>query len=96
MSSKNFARFHLTTLLVSDVFIGLSHLVLFKSHLVGTGMRGYNLPATVKLVEVHRCSPHHLLAGTREIDGPTTKRECEVRLEQLCSNEQLEAKDDRQ
>jgi len=70
MSSKNFGVFHLTTLLVSDVFIGLSHLVLFKSHLVRTRVRGYNLPAVVKLFEVHGGVPHHLLVGTREIDGP--------------------------
>ena len=81
MRFEKFWRFHLTKLLVSDVFVGLSHLVLFKSHLAGTGVRGYNLPAVVKLLEVHRGVPHHLLVRTREIYGPPSKRECEVRLE---------------
>jgi hypothetical protein len=71
----------LTTLLVSDVLIGLSQLVLFTSHLVGTGMRGYNLPVVVKFLEVHRGVPHHLLVGIREIDGPASKGECEIWLE---------------
>ena len=41
-----------------------------ESHLVGTGVRGHDLPAVVKLMEVHRGVPNHLLVGTREIDGP--------------------------
>ena len=53
----------------------------FRSHLVGTGVRGHDLPAVVKLLEVHRGVPRHLLVGTREIDGPPSKREREVRLE---------------
>ena len=44
-------------------------------------MRGYDLPTVVKLLEVHRGVPHQLLVGTREIDGPPSKGECEVRLE---------------
>jgi hypothetical protein len=41
------------------------------SHLAGTGVRGHDLQAVVKLLEVHRGVPHHLLVGTREIDGPS-------------------------
>ena len=59
---------------------GVRNLMLLKeiagdeSHLAGTGVRGYDLPAVVKLLEVHRGVPHHLLVGTREIDGPPSKR----------------------
>ena len=49
-------------------------------------MKGYNLPAVVELLEVHRGVPHHLLVGTREIDRPPSKGECEVRLEELDLN----------
>jgi hypothetical protein len=37
---------------------------------VGTGVRGYNLPAVVKLLEIHHGVPNHLLVRTGEIDGP--------------------------
>ena len=70
MSSKNLAfSFHKATRIrrVHWIVPTLCH---FRSHLVGTGMRGYNLPTAVKLLEVHRCSPHRLLVGTRETDGP--------------------------
>jgi hypothetical protein len=57
-----------------------------ESHHVGTGVRGHDLPAVCKLLEVHRGVPHHLLVGTREIDGPPSKGEGEVRLEELDLN----------
>src|SRR6266446_7242770 len=57
-----------------------------ESHLVGTGVRGHDLPAVVKLLEVHRGVSDHLLLGTRKIDGPPSKGECEVRLEELDLN----------
>ena len=41
-----------------------------ESHPVDTGMRGYDLPTAVKLLEVHRGVSHQLLVGTREIDAP--------------------------
>src|ERR1700738_1070224 len=57
-----------------------------ESHHVGTGVRGHDLPAVVKLLEIHRGVSHHLLLGTREIDGPPSKCECEIRLEELDLN----------
>jgi hypothetical protein len=39
-----------------------------KSHPGHTGMRGYDFPAVVKLLEVHGAVSHHLLLGTRERD----------------------------
>src|SRR5271166_6735838 len=61
-----------------------SHLSPLASHLhLGrTGVRGYDLPAVVKLLEVHRSISHHLLLGTREIDRPPGKGECEIRFQQ--------------
>jgi hypothetical protein len=38
-------------------------------------VRGHDLPAVVKLLEVHRGVPHDLLVGTREIDGQPSKGE---------------------
>jgi hypothetical protein len=49
---------------------------IYGSHLVGTGVRGHDLPAVIKLLEVHRGVSHHLLVGTREIDGPPSQGEC--------------------
>jgi hypothetical protein len=60
---------HLAKLLVLEVPLDRPTCLL-KSHLVSTGVRGYNLPAVVKLFEIYRGGPHHLLVGTREIDGP--------------------------
>src|SRR5260370_36718541 len=57
-----------------------------ESHFGGTGVRGHDLPAVVKLLEVHRGVSDHLLLGTRKIDGPPSKGECEVRLEELDLN----------
>ena len=37
-----------------------------KSHPGPPGMRGYDLPAVVKLFEVHGAVSHNLLLGTRE------------------------------
>ena len=52
-----------------------------ESHLVGTGVRGHDLPAVGKLLEVHRGVSRHLLVGTRESDCPPSKGECKVRLD---------------
>src|ERR1700722_10983145 len=46
-----------------------------------TGMRGYDLPTAVKLLEVHGAVSDYHLLGTWESDRPPSKRECEVRLE---------------
>jgi hypothetical protein len=35
-----------------------------------TGMRGYDLPAVVKFLEIHGAISHHVLLGTRESDRP--------------------------
>ena len=51
-----------------------------KSHPGDTGMRGYDLPAAVKLLEVHGAVSHHLLLGTRERDRPPGKGQREIRL----------------
>ena len=65
----------------------LQHVKIYRkareSHHVGTGVRGHDLPAVVKLLEVHRGVSDHLLLGTRKIDRPPSKGECEVRLEEL-------------
>ena len=57
----------------------LQHVKIYRkareSHHVGTGMRGHDLPAVVKLLEVHRGVSDHLLLGTREVDGPPSKGE---------------------
>ena len=47
-----------------------------------TGMRGYDLPTALKLLEVHGGISDYLVLGTWESDRPPSKRECEVRLEQ--------------
>jgi hypothetical protein len=44
-----------------------------KSHPGDTGMRGYDLPAVVKLLEVHGAVSHHRLLGTWESDRPPGK-----------------------
>ena len=41
-----------------------------ESHLGHTGVRGYDLPAVVKLLEIHGGVPYHLLLGTWERDRP--------------------------
>jgi hypothetical protein len=41
-----------------------------KSHPSGAGMRGYDLPAVIKLLQVHGPVSHHLLFGTWERDRP--------------------------
>src|ERR1700686_4697474 len=68
----------------------LQHVEIYRkardSHFGGTGVRGHDLPAVVKPLEVHRGVSHHLLLGTRKIDRPPSKGECEVRLEELDLN----------
>ena len=54
-----------------------------KLHPGDTGMRSYDLPAVVKLLEVHGAVSRHLLLGTWERDRPPGKGECEIRLQQL-------------
>src|ERR1700738_1554795 len=54
-----------------------------ESHLGHTGVRGYDLPAVVKLLEIHGGVPHHLLLGTWERDRPPGEGEGEIRLQQL-------------
>ena len=51
-----------------------------KLHPGDTGMRSYDLPAVVKLLEVHGAVSRHLLLGTWESDRPPGKGECEIRL----------------
>src|SRR5271165_6153861 len=48
------------------------------SHLVGAGMRGYDLPTIVKLLEVHGGITDYLLLGTWERDRPPGESQCEV------------------
>src|ERR1700730_17739026 len=49
-------------------------------------MRGYDLPAVVKLLEVHGAVSHDLLLGTWESGRPPGKGECEIRFQQLDLN----------
>ena len=49
-------------------------------------MRGYDLPAVVKLLQVDGAVSHDLLLGTWESGRPPAKGECEVRFEQLYLN----------
>src|SRR5260370_27962731 len=54
-----------------------------ETHLSDTGVRGYDLPTVIKLLEVHGGVPHRLLLGTRKRDRPPSEGKCEIRLQQL-------------
>ena len=51
-----------------------------------TGMRCYDLPAVVKLLQVHGAVSLDLLLGTWESRRPPGKGECEIRFQQLDLN----------
>ncbi len=44
-----------------------------KSHLGGTGVSGHDLPAVIKLLQVHGGVAHDLLLGNRESDRPPSE-----------------------
>ena len=46
-------------------------------------MRGHNLPAMIKPLEIHRGVPHYLLLGTWEGDRSPRKGQRKIRLQQL-------------
>jgi|SRR5580704_16614102 len=48
-----------------------------------TRMRGYDLPAVVRLLEVHRGVAHYLLLGIWKGDRPPSQSECEIRFQEL-------------
>jgi hypothetical protein len=43
------------------------------SHPVDTGMRGYDLPTAVKLLEIHGAVSDYLVLGTWERDRPPSE-----------------------
>src|ERR1700722_13789176 len=57
-----------------------------ESHPAHAGLRGYDLPAVVKLLEVHGAVSHDLLLGTWESGRRPGKSECEIRFQQLDLN----------
>jgi hypothetical protein len=57
-----------------------------ESHPGHTGMRGYDLPAVVKLLQVHGAVSLNLLLGTWESGRPPGKGECEIGFQQLDLN----------
>src|ERR1700730_9454451 len=46
-------------------------------------IRGYDLPAVVRLLEVHRGVAHYLLLGIWKRDRPPSQSECEIRFQEL-------------
>jgi hypothetical protein len=48
-----------------------------------TRTRGYDLPAVVRLLEVHRGVAHYLLLGIWKRDRPPSQSECEIRFQEL-------------
>src|SRR5271165_7658116 len=54
-----------------------------RSHVGRAGVRCYDLPTIVKLLEIHGGVPHHLLVGIRKRDRPPSESKCEIRFEQL-------------
>ena len=46
-------------------------------------MGGYDLPTVIKLLEVHRGVPYHLLFGVWERNPPPSEGESEIRFQHL-------------
>jgi hypothetical protein len=54
-----------------------------ESHHGDTGMRGYDLPAVVKFLEIHGAISYHVQLGSGESDRPPCEGQGEIRLQQF-------------